>query len=182
MQEYGAVGNAPYTSPSCVETVKSLANGVPIRHALDCITTPESVAICFDAIGRAGGRYACLEKLEDAWRTRRAVRTKEVMGFEGFGHRVSLGDETYSRGANEELKSGGSFWWSEMQASLDQSLIKPHPVREVGAKWEGILEGLAMLQRGEVRGKKLCVRVATREVLGSMPGLETADCIPASAN
>lgn len=174
MQEYGAVGNAPYTSPTCVETIRSLAGGVPIRHALDCITTPESVAICFGAIGRAGGRYACLEKLEDGWRTRRAVRAKEVMGFEGSGHRVSLGDETYSRGANAELYSGGGFWWSEMQASLDRGLVKPHPAREVGAGWEGILEGLAMLQRGEVRGSKLCVRVASGQVFGSVPN---AGCV-----
>jgi hypothetical protein len=136
--------------------------GAPIHHALDCITSPESVAVCFAAMSRAGGRYACLEGLKDEWRTRRAIRTKEVMGFEGFGHKVALGDgddNTYSREANPELYSRGTYWASEMQASLDKGSIKPHPVRELEGKWEGIIEGLSMLQRGEIRGQKLVIRV-----------------------
>ena len=111
-------------------------------------------------MSRAGGRYACLEMLKDEWRTRRAICTKEVMGFEGFGHRVALGENTYSREANMELYRRGDEWAAEMQALLDQGLIKPHPVRQVGGQWEGIIEGLGMLQRAEVRGQKLVVRVA----------------------
>ncbi|KAH8195538.1 hypothetical protein TruAng_010298 [Truncatella angustata] len=159
---YGAVGSAPYTSPACAATIRTMApNGDPIRHALDCITTPESAALCFAAIGRAGGRYACLEGFKDEWRTRRAVRTKEVMGFEGFGHKVALGDNTYSRDQNLQLYSQGRYWSSEMQASLDQGLIKPHPMREVHGEWEGIIEGLHMLQAGKVRGEKLVIRLGT---------------------
>ncbi|KAI1407897.1 putative alcohol dehydrogenase [Hypoxylon sp. FL1857] len=157
---YGAVGSAAYTSPKCAEIARSLVpNGEPIRYALDCITTPESVAICFAAIGRAGGRYACLEGFKDEWRTRRAVSVKEVMGFEGFGHEVMLADSAYSREANLKLHSKGRYWASEMQVSLDRGLIKPHPVRELTGKWDGIIQGLGMLQRGEVRGQKLVVRV-----------------------
>ena len=141
--------------------IRSLTpGGTPIRHVLDCITSPESVAICFAAMGRAGGRYACLEGLKDEWRTRRAIRTKEVMGFEGFGHRVALGANTYSREANMELYGHGNEWAAEMQAAVNQGLIKPHPVRQVAGQWEGVIEGLGMLQRGEVRGEKLVVRVA----------------------
>ncbi|KAF4614410.1 hypothetical protein G7Y89_g15327 [Cudoniella acicularis] len=92
--------------------------------------------------------------------TRRAIRTKEVMGFEGFGHRVVLGENTYSRDANVELYNRGNEWANEMQTSLDQGSIKPHPVREVEGQWQGIIEGLGMLQRGEVRGQKLVIRVA----------------------
>ncbi|KAI1468151.1 putative alcohol dehydrogenase [Daldinia caldariorum] len=125
---YGAVGSALYTSRTCVEDIRSfIPKGAVIRHALDCIINTESAAACFAAIGRAGGRYACLESLQDEWRTRRAVYVKEVMGFEGFGFEVALGDSIYSRKANRELFLEGCFWTNEMQASLDAGLIKPHP-------------------------------------------------------
>ncbi|KAI1169449.1 putative alcohol dehydrogenase [Nemania sp. FL0916] len=161
---YGAVGSAVYTSPDCVGAIRALSpNGEPIRYALDCITSPESAAVCFAAIGRAGGRYACLEKFKEEWRTRRAVHTKEVMGFEGFGQKVTLGDETYSREVNTTLKSKTGYWAAEMQASLDAGSIKAHPVRELKGKWEGVIEGLLMLQKGDVRAQKLVVRISSTE-------------------
>lgn len=159
--EYGAVRTAAYTSPTCAETIRSLAGGAPIRHVLDCITNAESVAICFAAMARTGGRYACLEGLDESWRTRRAIHTKEVMGFEGLGIRIDLGPTSYSREANQELFEICARWTTEMQSILDAGLIRTHPIREVSGQWEGIIDGLAMLQRGEVRGQKLVVRVAT---------------------
>lgn len=161
--QYGAIGTAPYTSLSCVETVQSLANGQPIRHALDCITDAESTAICFGALSRFGGRYACLEECHASWRTRRAVKVKEVMGFEILGARVFLGEHNvYTREASEEMFAIGRRWASEMQKLLDDKLIKTHPIREMGGEWDGIVRGLEMLQRGEIRGEKLVVRISSK--------------------
>lgn len=171
---HGAVGVVAYdaigSSPS--DEAKKLAGGQPILYALDCITSPESAATCFAAIGRAGGKYACLEGFSPAWRTRRAVRVKEVMGFEGFGHGVELfsspshsGDNdvtrntTNSRAVNQQLHDQGSYWRDEVQDALDRGSIVPHPVRELTGKWDGVVEGLSLLQRGEVRRQKLVVAV-----------------------
>lgn len=174
---HGAVGVVAYNavssnSSSPDEEAKRLARGQPIRHALNCITSPESAATCFAAIGRAVGRYACLEGFSPAWRTRRAVRVKEVMGFEGFGHGVELNspgspdgegglarNDTYSRKANGQLYSQGPFWRDEVQDALDLGHIVPHPVRELEGKWEGVVIGLDLLQRGEVQRQKLVVAV-----------------------
>ncbi|RYP18464.1 hypothetical protein DL765_003918 [Monosporascus sp. GIB2] len=157
--EYGAAGTAQYTSPTCSETIRSLVKE-PIRHALDCITDAESAAICFRAISRGGGRYACLEGFPEAWRTRRAIKVKEVMGFEILGVDVHLGDTTYTRSASEELFNIGKHWASEMQSLLNAGLVKTHPIREVQGQWEGIINGVAALQRGEVRAEKLVVRLS----------------------
>jgi hypothetical protein len=83
------------------------------------------------------------------------------MGFEGFGHDVILGANTYTRPANMTLYNQGQAWATEMQTILDNGNIKPHPVQEISGGWAGILEGLKMLQNGEVRGKKLVVVVAS---------------------
>ncbi|KAH7322418.1 putative zinc binding dehydrogenase [Stachybotrys elegans] len=162
--EYGAAGTAAYTSPSCSETVKKLAK-VPIRHAIDCITSPTSVAACFAAMARTGGRYACLEALDDSWRTRKLIRVKEVMGYEALGQSTQLGTglSAYSREANQVLFNQGQLWKTELQTLLDAGSIKPHPIRELSGFWDKcILEGLEMLRKGEVRGQKLVVRLSDK--------------------
>jgi NADPH:quinone reductase-like Zn-dependent oxidoreductase len=159
--EYGAVGTTLYTSTRCVESIKVLAEGKPIRHVIDCITTAESAATCFAATARTGGRYACLEGIPTAWRTRSSIRVKEVMGFEGLGTEVNLGDSAYSRPANQELLKVTIRWTREIQKLVNAGLIKPHPVREVSGEWQGIIHGLEELAAGQVRGQKLVVRVSS---------------------
>ncbi len=161
--EYGASGTASYMSPTCAESLKRLA-GAPVRHALDCITSGESVAACFAVLARTGGRYACVEGLQDGWCSRRAVRVKEVMGYEAFGRHAQLGSEgatptTYSRKANSAALAICAGWAVEMQKLLDAGLIKHHPIREVDGQWEGIIAGVHTLRAGEVRGQKLVVRI-----------------------
>ena len=158
----GAVGTASYTSATCVETIKSLAGGTPIKHALDCITDPESVSVCFSALSRVGARYACLEDCPESWRTRRSVKVKVVMGFESKGVDVDLGHPVYTRKANPELHAIGCEWTSDMQSLLDRGLITIQAVREVEGRFEGIIKALGMLQSGEVKGKKLAVRISER--------------------
>jgi NADPH:quinone reductase-like Zn-dependent oxidoreductase len=159
--KYGAYGTAIYTSPNCVPMIKEMANGIPIRKVLDCITSEESIAHCFAAMGRTGGRYACLEGLDKSSQTRRSIRCKEVMGYEGLGVDVDLDATPYSRKANKSLFDVTAKMAAEMQAAVDTELIKPHPIKEVIGGWEGIMKGLGMLQRGEVRGQKLVVRIAS---------------------
>lgn len=158
--KYGAIGAASYASTTCVETIKSISPDTSIRHALDCITDAESVSICFGAMARTGGRYACLEEFHDSWRTRRAVKVKVVMGFEMQGVDVDLGHDVYTRKAKPELHAIGMVWTKEMQALLDAGMIMTQPIRELQGGFEGIIKGLHILKAGEVRGQKLVVRIS----------------------
>lgn len=166
-RKYGASRVASYNNPSqpLLDQIRALAQGNPIRLALDCITDADSAAICFQAIARTGGRYACLEQCPEEWRTRQAVKVKEVMGFEVLGVDVDLGpDTTYSRKASSRLHQIGSAWASDMQKLAQDGRITPHPLAEVEVTsrpwWDAVIEGLGRLQRGEVRGQKLVVRVS----------------------
>jgi NADPH:quinone reductase-like Zn-dependent oxidoreductase len=158
---YGAIGTASYTSPNCVDQIRAIADGAPIKHALDCITNAESTAICFSALSRVGGRYACLEDCLEPWRTRRAIKVKVVMGFEGEGYDVDLGHPVYARKANPELHAIVSLWAREVQSLLDKGLLTTQPIREIDGQFEGIIKALEMLQSGEVKGEKLVVKVST---------------------
>ncbi|KAI0408922.1 putative alcohol dehydrogenase [Xylaria palmicola] len=190
---YDASATASYTSPTCAADVRAQASE-PVRHALDCITSAESAATCFAALARTGGRYACVESFQEAWRSRRAVRVKEVMGYEGLGRSIQFEayvespnlttaaaaaaaaddddgcnggsssvpppSSTYTRKANAALATLCARWAYEMRRLLDAGLIKHHPVREIEGRWDGIIDGLLALQRGEVRCEKLVIRIA----------------------
>lgn len=178
--QYGAAATALYTSPTCADDIhtKLTQPGLPIRHVLDCITSPDSTTTCLAAMARTGGRYASLEQMPVAWRTRKAVRVKEVAAYEGLGKRVWLGwapteahgsdidrpvEATWSREANPLLFDITQRWTREVQSLLDKGLLKPHPVREVtdGDDWGSrIINGLVELQSGAVRRQKLAIRVS----------------------
>lgn len=158
--QYGAADTVSYLTADPVGDIHSIAGGKPIRHAIDCITDVESSATCFSALSRAGGRYACLEECPPAWRTRRTVRVKEVMGFQILGLRVYLGPTTtYTREASPISFNIGQTWAAEIQSLVDQELLQPHPILEVSGGWEGIIKGLEMLRRGEVKGQKIVLKI-----------------------
>ncbi|KAF1362282.1 hypothetical protein EJ07DRAFT_174635 [Lizonia empirigonia] len=100
---YRAVATASYAAKDCIKTVKSLA-GKPICRALDCITDAESAAICYGAMARTSGIYACLEECPDA---RRTVKVKEAMGFQIIGIDINLKGSTYRRPADQKFMNIG---------------------------------------------------------------------------
>lgn len=83
------------------------------------------------------------------------------MGYEILNQRVNLGPTTtYTREPSETAFQVGLTWANELQVLLDKGLLQTHPLMELQGRWEGILKGLSMLQRGEVRGNKLVVRIS----------------------
>lgn len=129
-------------------------------HVLDCITDVESATVSFEALGRTGGRYACLEEFHDTWQTRRAVKVKVVMGFEMQGLEVVLGHGIYTRKARPELHELGMIWTKEMQALLYAGSIMTQPIRELDGGFDGIIKGLHLLKAGKLQAQKLVARVA----------------------
>ncbi|KAK3331528.1 hypothetical protein B0H66DRAFT_99044 [Apodospora peruviana] len=86
VHSYGAAATVPYESPTCAdEIMKSTPGGLPLRHAFDCITSPESVSTCLAALGRAGGRYACLEGCKTEWADSARSSRQGGDGIRGVG-------------------------------------------------------------------------------------------------
>ncbi|KAJ0365229.1 putative secondary metabolism biosynthetic enzyme [Colletotrichum chrysophilum] len=112
-------------------------------------------------LARVGARYACLEDCPKQWRTRRAVKSKAVMGFEALGYDVDLGHPTYSRKANFELHDVAARWAGEVQSLLESKQLETQPIKEVSGGFEGVIKALEMLQSGEVKGEKLVVQVSS---------------------
>lgn len=136
--------------------------GGRLGHVLDCIVDPESVACSYASIGRVGGRYAGLERCPDEVRARatqrRAVRAEFVMGLEVFGKKVALPGE-YGRPASDEKYKKAVRHFRMFQRLLDEGKLKAHPVQIVEGGLAGILDGLQLLSKGLVSGKKLIILI-----------------------
>ena len=89
------------------------------------------------------------------------MKVKIVMGFESKGSDVDLGHPVYTRKANPELFAIGNEWTEDMQALLDQGLIKTLAIRELDGRLEGVVRGLEQLHSGQVKGQKLAVRISS---------------------
>ncbi|KAH7019595.1 alcohol dehydrogenase GroES-like domain-containing protein [Ilyonectria destructans] len=158
VKKYGAAMTVPYTSPTCGDTIRSHTKG-QLRHAIDCITSPESVRCCLTAIGRTGGRCATLDYAPEEWRTRKAVKIDMPMAYVTTGKEVNL-NGVFHRDADITKFHLATRWREEVQVLVDQGRIQCHPPQEVPGRWDGIAQGLEMLKAGQVRGHKLVVRVS----------------------
>ncbi|KJZ75293.1 hypothetical protein HIM_05219 [Hirsutella minnesotensis 3608] len=159
--EYGAVATVDYKAPDCADQIRSVVGRDPIRYAVDCICTPESAALCLGAIARTGGRLGCLNPYPEAWQTRRAVRVKETVWSDMLD--MPVPDETWegTRGQTRDYPYRESFLEAvgQVQSLVDAGRLRPLAHREMPGGWEGIVDGLARLQRRQVRCEKLVVRI-----------------------
>ena len=58
-----AVGDVvDYLRRDVADEIKTRTGGGRLKHAYDCIADPASVAHCYAALGRTGGRYVCVAR------------------------------------------------------------------------------------------------------------------------
>lgn len=155
VRQRGAVAQVDYILPDVVEEIQRLT-GSKLKHAFDCVAGPESVAHCYAALGRTGGRYASVEMIPDELRTRRAVRAKVVLAYEGFGEDVPL-PKGYGSQADPEKFALAVKFFAMFQDLLDEGTLKTHPIESVGVGLLSVLSGLQSLKSGLVSGRKLVV-------------------------
>ncbi|KAJ5420682.1 Polyketide synthase enoylreductase [Penicillium sp. CMV-2018d] len=153
VKSFGAKQVFDYASPTCAADIKSFTNN-SLKYALDCITDADSTQICHTAIGRAGGRYACLELPQQELLTRKAVNSEFVMAHELHGKEIALGPE-YGRPGSQAAKDLGIQFFRVAEKLLEENKIRAHPVHVLPNGWKGILEGFTLLKSGQVNARKL---------------------------
>jgi NADPH:quinone reductase-like Zn-dependent oxidoreductase len=157
VRKNGAEEVFDYRAPDVAERIKAYTKNT-LRYVLDIITEVKSMKHCYAAIGRAGGRYTCLEKYHEQLHTRKTVKPELVMGITILGKRIAL-DHGYGSEANPELREFGVGWYQIVQQLIDQGKIRPHPIRVYPGRWEGILEGLELLRNRKISAQKLVVLI-----------------------
>ncbi|KAJ2984970.1 hypothetical protein NUW58_g5785 [Xylaria curta] len=154
-RSFGAEEVFDYNSPDCAKDIKTYTKNT-LSYVLDPFTDAKSIALCYGAMGRAGGRYSCLEMHPDYILERKSIKVGFVMGPALLGHRLALSDG-YERDEDPEMRAWGVQWYQSLQKVLDQGKLRPHPLRVLGKSFEAVLEGVEMLKRKAVSGEKLVV-------------------------
>lgn len=78
------------------------------------------------------------------------------MGGAISGRGVEL-PEPYGIPPRPEIGVWARGWYKKVQELIDDGKLKPCPMQVITGRFEGILEGLDLLRRGKVSGKKLVV-------------------------
>lgn len=122
---------------------------------MDCITDRFSVACCYAAMARTGGRYVTLEMCsEDMKPKRRAVKQEFILAFDIFGEAVQL-SRGYERDANPALHEFAVQWYKIIQRLINDGKLRAHPLHVMGTGFEDILRGIQLLKSGLISGKKI---------------------------
>ena len=153
-RSFGADAVFDYTSPTCAADIRGQTSNM-LRLAIDCITTEDTMRLCYAAMGRAGGRYVALDPWsETVAATRAVVHPSWVVGMEPLGEEIAW-PSPYGRKANPTALEFCKVWNRTMQGLVDRSLIRLRPqlVRDTGLA--GALEGLRDIRQNKVAGQKL---------------------------
>ncbi|KAI1506100.1 zinc-binding dehydrogenase [Biscogniauxia marginata] len=154
VKSYGASHVFDYNDENLVEHVQRLTAN-KLEYALDCITDSFSVATCYAAMARTGGRYVSLELCPaDIRPKRRAIQHDWVFAAEVFGKSISLG-QGYERPASPELYQFAVYWYKVFQGLINEKKIRSHPLRVLGSGLENIKDGIHLLKTGSISGEKL---------------------------
>ncbi|TLD09082.1 uncharacterized protein PgNI_07988 [Pyricularia grisea] len=155
VKKYGAEEVFNYNDPECGQQIKKYT-GNTLAYIIDPFTDVKSVGLCYEAMGRAGGRYACLEMYPGFALERRSIKVFFALGMALLGHRLDLA-YGYEREEDPEMRAFGIGWYKVLQKLLYQGKLRPHPLRELEGGFEGILKGVQMVKNKEVSGQKLVV-------------------------
>ncbi|ROW07076.1 hypothetical protein VPNG_06635 [Cytospora leucostoma] len=159
VESYGAEKAFDYHDIKSAEDIRAYTHNA-LDYVLDCYCEGSSTVFCYNAIGRAGGRYTTLEPYpEHVAKTRRRVKPEWILGPALLGEKVGW-KEPYTIEANPELRAFGREWFQCAQRLLDRGELRPHPVR-IGDKlgFEGVLDGIGLVRQKGLSAEKLVYRV-----------------------
>jgi hypothetical protein len=78
------------------------------------------------------------------------------MGSAIIGGKVAL-DQGYGSEADPEKRKFGIRYYKQLQKLFDEGKIRPHPLKIVPGRFQGILNGIEDLKYRRVSGEKLVV-------------------------
>ncbi|KAK6845889.1 alcohol dehydrogenase [Apiospora arundinis] len=123
---YGADVVFDYNSPTCGADIRAFC-GNALDYALDCITEESTMKICYQAIGRLGGKYCGLEPYPvDYASNRRAVEPDWILATWMRGLPISWPEPFGNAGKPECREFAANFFPSSTLSSLP---VRSSPTR-----------------------------------------------------
>lgn len=145
-----------YHSPSCGAEIRKYTKDC-IRYIIDPFADVRSTTLCYEAMGRGGGKYCALEQYQQAACTRKRVKAELIMGQAIKGFEVNFPDPYYVP-PNKSRHEWSIGFYQRVQHVIDEGKLRPCPIQLIQpGGFQGILNGRQMVASGGVSGKKLIV-------------------------
>ncbi|CAH0050587.1 unnamed protein product [Clonostachys solani] len=159
MKQLGAVETFDYHSSTCGREIKNYTRNT-LAHALDCVTSNETMAMCFEALGAKGGKYIGLEAPPTQIKyTRRDVTVDWVQALALFGKPVRL-DGVYGRPALPSARRFAADLYRVGERWTREGLIRAPEFQLQEGGLDGITEGIDQLRKKQVQGHKLVYSIS----------------------
>jgi aspyridone synthetase trans-acting enoyl reductase len=156
--ELGASATFDYRSPNCgTEVLEHTAGSLAL--ALDCISSSDSMACCYMALGPAGGRYVALDPFPLRGHTRRSVQPDWICSYTIFGRDIAWAPP-FDLDARMDDRATAEEWYVLAQRLLDDGMVVPQPLEVRGGGLAAVGAGMNEVLKGKIKGKKLVYPVA----------------------
>jgi hypothetical protein len=147
-----------YKSPTVGADIKKYTKN-SLAYVMDCITEEGSMKICYEAIGRAGGKWVGMDPFPaSVAASRKIVKTDWVVAFRITGMPCNW-PPPFTSEADPELFKSALPWFSTMEKHLASGALKTHPARIHNGGLEAVIDGFGVLRRKEVSAEKLVYTV-----------------------
>lgn len=114
---------------------------------------------CYGALSRAGGKYVSLDPYsEHIAGTRKVVKPDWVLGPAIFGQGCTW-PAPYERAPEEDVRQFGVELWTMAQNLLSEGKLEPHPLKILDGGFDAVLEGMKMVEKGDLSGEKVVVKL-----------------------
>lgn len=154
MKSYGADYVFDYADEKTAEAIRQVTQK-QLEYAVDCITDKFSVACCYAAMARTGGRCVTLEMCSEDMKPRRRTITQEfILALDIFGEAVRM-NRGYERDASPALHQFAVQWYKVLQRLIQDGKLRAHPSEVLESGLENIVQGIRRLKSGSISGKKL---------------------------
>ncbi|OQD63049.1 hypothetical protein PENPOL_c010G01262 [Penicillium polonicum] len=140
LQQLGAQATFDYRSPTCGSDLRDYTDN-RLAFAIDCISSTDSMQICYEAIGTAGGRYVSLDPFPLNKHTRRSIRPEWLFSFTMFGHAIDW-DAPYNFPARPDDRESAERWYAEIEAILATGELVTHPFQEETGGLSSVIDGI----------------------------------------
>lgn len=126
-----------------------------LAHVLDCISTAETMKMCYEAIGTSGGRYLALDPISTHVKyTRRNVLADWMVAFTVFGAPVKFGG-VYGRPVMPRHRELAPRLFALVEILLEQGMLKAPPFEVRSGGLEAVAGGIDDVRKGRTNGGKL---------------------------
>ncbi|KAI1416802.1 GroES-like protein [Hypoxylon sp. FL1857] len=154
VESMGAVMTVDYHSQTCGVEIRNYTKN-SLYYALDCVTSSETMRMCYEAMGTSGGRYTALDPPSTLVKySRRDIYADWVLALTTFGQPVKLAG-VYGRRAQCLDRELAERFSPIVERLIEQRLLQAPRMQLRDGGLEALQIGIEDVRTGQIKGSKL---------------------------